>query len=108
QFEQVCFLQSNGFQDEYTSIETILAVDAAYIFESSNNNTFKELENFKTKHPTSWMFGFFGYDLKNEIEDLTTSFPNRLQFPDCHFFIPKTLIKFSKNSVEIECDSPEI
>ena len=107
QFEQVCFLQSNGYQDEFSSIEATLAVEATYIFES-DTNTFEELEKFKTKHPKQWMFGFFGYDLKNQIEDLTTSFPNPLQFPNCYFFIPKTLIKFLKNSVEIDADSPEI
>jgi para-aminobenzoate synthetase component 1 len=106
QFEQVCYLQSNGYQDEFSSIEAILAIEATYIFENKTN-TFEELEKFKTKHPKQWMFGFFGYDLKNEIEDLTTSFPNPLQFPDCYFFIPKTLLKFSKGSVEIEADLPE-
>jgi len=107
QFEQVCYLQSNGYQDEFSSIEAVLAVEAAYIFES-NTNTFENLEIFKTKHPKQWMFGFFGYDLKNEIEDLSTSFPNPLKFPDCYFFIPKTLLKFSNGTVEIEAYSPEI
>ena len=79
QFEQVCFLQSNGYQDEYSAIEAILAVDAKYTFESAYN-TFEDLELFKAKHPNEWMFGFFGYDLKNEIEGLDTSFPNLLQF----------------------------
>ncbi|MCA5003603.1 anthranilate synthase component I family protein [Sphingobacterium bovistauri] len=107
QFEQICYLQSNGYQDEYSSIEAILAVDAAYTFESTNEDTFKRLDNFKTKHPNHWMFGFFGYDLKNEIEDLKTSFPNPLKFPDCYFFVPKTIIKFSINSIEIQSDNPE-
>ena len=107
QFEQVCFLQSNGYHDEFSSIEAILAVDAQYIFESTSTETFKTLENFKTKHPNQWMFGFFGYDLKNEKEGLVTSFSNPLAFPDCYFFIPKTLIKFLKSSIEIEAPNPE-
>ncbi|MGN0002492.1 MAG: anthranilate synthase component I family protein [Sphingobacterium composti] len=107
QFEQVCFLQSNGYQDAYAAIEAILAIDAKYIFESANNNTFEELTIFKAKHPNSWMFGFFGYDLKDEIEGLITSFPNNLQFPDCYFFIPNILIKFCKGSIEIESPYPK-
>lgn len=107
QFEQVCFLQSNGYHDEFSAIEALLAVEADYIFESTSSNTFASLENFKTKHPNQWMFGFFGYDLKNEIEHLTTSFPNPLGFPDCYFFIPRVLLKFSKGFVEIEAELPE-
>ena len=107
QFEQVCFLQSNGYQDDYSSIEAILAVDAKNIFECAENDTFNALENFKTKHPNQWMFGFFGYDLKNEIEGLITSFDNPLDFPDCYFFIPKTILKFSKQKIEIESEYPK-
>ena len=106
QFEQVCYLQSNGYTDEYGSLETLLAVDATDIFESKDAHTFERLENFKARHPQKWMFGFFGYDLKNEIEDLTTSFPNPLGFPDAYFFVPQTVIKFSAQTVEITSPSP--
>ena len=106
QFEQVCYLQSNGYHDDFSSIEAILAVDAKYTFESTENDTFKALQNFKARHPNQWMFGFFGYDLKNEIEGLATSFPNPLDYPDCYFFIPKTSLKFTKSTIEIESENP--
>lgn len=108
QFEQVCYLQSNGYNDEYSAIEAILAVDEEAVFETTDKGAFAHLENFKTKHPNTWMFGFFGYDLKNEIENLVTSFPDRLGFPDCYFFIPKTLLKFSKSRVEIHAEYPQV
>lgn len=106
QFEQCCYLQSNGYKDAFSAIDSILAVDSIATFESSQN-TFESLEIFKTKHPQQWMFGFFGYDLKNEIEELHTSFPNPLKFPDCYFFIPKVLIKFCGTSIHIEADDPK-
>jgi len=107
QFEDVCFLQSNGYADEYTAIQRVLAVDALFTFESSNNNTtFENLELFKAKHPMHWMFGFFSYDLKNEIEQLETPFPNRLGFPDAYFFIPRVLITFFDTNIEIEASNP--
>src|SRR5690606_8386294 len=106
QFDQVCFLQSNGYTDTYSSIESILAVGATAVFENNTADTFQALENFKSKHPHHWMFGFFGYDLKNEIEDLSTSFPNPLGFPDTYFFIPQTILKFSAQSVEIISADP--
>lgn len=106
-FQQVSFLKSNGYQDEYSSIEAILAVDAANIFESNYSNAFEKLELFKAKHTNKWMFGFLSYDLKNEIEPLSTSFSNPLDFSDITFFIPKTIIKFYKSSIEISADEPQ-
>lgn len=109
QFEQVCFLHSNQHQDSYSTIDSLLAVDASAVFESeTTTDTFTRLENFRTKHHDKWMLGFFGYDLKNELEDLYTSFPNNLGFRDCFFFIPKVIIKICKHQVEIEADDPEL
>lgn len=107
QFEQVCYLQSNGYADDYSSIESLLAVDAQAIFTGNGEATFDKLENFKAKHPGQWMLGFFGYDLKNELEDLTTAQPDNLGFPDAYFFIPKTVLKFSDLGLEIESSNPD-
>jgi para-aminobenzoate synthetase component 1 len=47
QFAEVCYLQSNGYVDEYGAIEAILAVDAIDTFESDDSATFQKLEIFK-------------------------------------------------------------
>ena len=107
QFEEICFLQSNGYHDEFSKIDRILAVGAKDSFVSTQKNTFEELEKFRTKYPTCWMFGFFSYDLKNEIENLTSSFPNRTEFPDAYFFIPKVTFHFANSTVKIEAINPE-
>lgn len=108
QFNEVCLLQSNGYEDEYTSIESILAVEAVSYFQANSNVAFDGLEDFKAKHPNTWMFGFLSYDLKNEIEQLDTSFPNRLGFPEIAFFIPKTTIVFKDHEVEITNEDPKL
>src|SRR5690606_38920358 len=71
----VWHLQSNGYEDEYGALNAVLAVDAHDTFRSSTTQTFTQLENFRAKHAQQWMFGFFSYDLKNEIENLHTDFP---------------------------------
>lgn len=53
------------------------------------------------------MPGFFSYDLKNEIEDLTTSFPNRGEFPEAFFFVPGIVLHFCDQEVKIEAPHPE-
>ena len=106
QYQECCFLQSNGYSDEYASIDAILAVDASNTFKSTSD-TFDELEIFKAEHPNQWMFGFFAYDLKNDIENLQTKFDNPLGFSDCYFFIPKTIIQFIGSQVEIKSVDPQ-
>jgi len=107
QFDEVCQLQSHDYPDSYSKITELLAVQAKHKFVSTPDQpSFEALKNFKTEHPQSWMFGFFSYDLKNEIEDLQTSFPNRLDFPNAYFFVPSTLLQFSTHEVTIESEDP--
>lgn len=107
QFDEVCQLQSHDYPDSYSKITELLAVQAKHKFVSTpDQSSFEALKNFKTEHPQSWMFGFFSYDLKNEIEDLQTSYPNRLDFPNAYFFVPSTLLQFSTHEVTIESEDP--
>lgn len=108
QFEELCFFQSNGFHDEYSNINSMLAIQAKYTFESdAQNDTFEQLEKFRAKHPNSWMPGFLSYDLKNETENINSSFENKLGFPEAFFFVPNILLRFWDTSVEIESDDPK-
>ncbi|MDZ7807945.1 MAG: anthranilate synthase component I family protein [Gracilimonas sp.] len=40
-----------------------------------------------------WMFGYFGYDLKNHLEDLESSNESVSETPDLFFFIPELLVE---------------
>lgn len=107
QFDAVCFLESNGYHDDCTQIDSLLAVRAKDEFVSSGADTFLKLEEFRARYPDQWMPGFFSYDLKNEIEDLTTSFDDPLAFPEAYFFIPAIVLHFTAESVEIEAADPQ-
>jgi para-aminobenzoate synthetase component 1 len=41
-----------------------------------------------------WMFGYLGYDLKNDIEDLASENYEHYKLPDFYFMIPELLIEF--------------
>ena len=108
QFDEVCQLQSHDYPDRYSKITELIAVQAKHSFVSrADQDSFDALTHFKAEHPQQWMFGFFSYDLKNEIEALTTSFPNRLGFPDAYFFIPTTLLLFTDQEVTIIAEDPQ-
>ena len=52
----------------------------------------------------SWYFGYLTYDLKNDLEDITSSNPDKLGFPSLHFFSPAVLIYLKDNKVYIKSD----
>lgn len=105
-FNSVCYLDSNGFDDPYSKFDTLIAIGAKADVTANTGNAFEELQSFRESNP-EWLCGFLGYDLKNEIENLTSQNPDRLQFPDLYFFAPEHLIVIKGNEAEIISDEPQ-
>ncbi len=59
------------------------------------------------KEGNGWLFGHLGYDLKNEIEQLSSSHPDPVGFPDLYFFEPSVIIRLSEKEIKIEAGDPE-
>lgn len=66
------------------------------------------LDFFASWHqPTEWTFGIWGYELKNSIENLSSSKENPGEFPALNFFQPLCVIGIKGKSFEIiKNDSP--
>ena len=105
-FDAVCYLNSNGFKDAYSKFDTLISVGAKNELTSYAGNTFDQLETFRKQNP-GWITGFFGYDLKNEVENLSSSNPDHLHFSDLYFFVPQYLIIINGDQVEIIADDAE-
>lgn len=101
-YDTSCLLQSNGFADAYSKVEWMLAVGKIDEFTSNGVDTFEKLDAFRSRYPNNWIPGFFGYDLKNEIETLSTAFDDGLSFPDAYFFIPQTVLSFENGCLSIQ------
>jgi para-aminobenzoate synthetase component 1 len=95
QFDTLCYLDSNSFNDPYGKFDTIIAVGAKAELTASAGDAFAQLSAFRSANP-GWITGFFGYDLKNETENLQSNNPDQLDFPDLYFFAPETLISIKK------------
>jgi para-aminobenzoate synthetase component 1 len=137
-FENVCYLDSNGYQDNYGKINVFIAVGAQAVFNSedasekasddpieglndkvaelpwptkssdeSHLNTFDRLQAFVDDYPGHWIPGFLNYDLKNELESLSTSEPNRTGMPDAYFFVPTFTLLIGEYNVEIKAVHPD-
>ena len=102
QFPIFAFYDSNGYGERLQHYDWILAVDSLKTLALNNAaGAFDLLEDFKHRHENSWLFGFLSYDLKNDVEDLSSQHPNRLQSPELLFFEPRFLFRMSGNKLTI-------
>lgn len=84
--------------------DVLFAVGARRFIQLAYGNAFDQLQNL-IDESRDWLFGFLGYDLKNEVEDLHSDNPDRIGFPDLLFFVPEHIIVIKGNTVSI--GSPE-
>ncbi|BAO56762.1 anthranilate synthase component I family protein [Nonlabens marinus] len=92
------FLDSNDFdQSEYTCLCGVGAID---VLTCVAGNAFHQLERFQYEHQ-DWMFGYLGYDLKNELEPLSSHNRDILCFPDLQFFVPEIVMEINEKSITI-------
>jgi len=108
QFEHVCYLDSNGYRDNHGNINVFLAVGAHASFVSDGITTFAALQQFLDEYPNTWVPGYLGYDLKNEIEDLQSRHPNRTEFPGAYFFVPEYTLLIGQFNAEIKGRDPQL
>jgi para-aminobenzoate synthetase component I len=105
-FDVCCYLDSNNFKDNYSKFDALIAVGVKAEVTAQTGNAFKALADFKSTHH-EWMTGFLGYDLKNEIEKVSSANPDHLQFPDLYFFVPLHLIIINGDDVDIQSEDAE-
>ena len=99
-FEYCCFLNPNHWQEEYPqgSFPKILAVA-----HQKASFSFIEEKNILGK----WLFGYLGYDLKNQLEKLQSKNPAAISFPDSLCFEPLHLFIWENDAIRVSSDLPE-
>lgn len=101
QFEDVVWLDSNNYKQDHGTFKALLAVDSLTSLRTDCANAFEKLEEYQSLTP-DWLFGYLTYDLKNDVEPLTSENHDGLQFPYLYFFQPKKLFLFFESKVEIQ------
>ncbi|HFC00123.1 MAG TPA: anthranilate synthase component I family protein, partial [Phaeodactylibacter sp.] len=94
-YDVVCYLDSNEHQSKYSTYEGLLGVGAAQQImpAEQKGDSFSQIKKlYEAKK--DWLFGFLTYDLKNEIEDLSSDNYDGIHLPGFHFFQPKIVIEF--------------
>ena len=106
QFATVCLLNSNGYQqDKYSSLDWVLAVDALE-FVSATHDSFGALHKFIDAADVR-IFGFLSYDLKNQLERLSSDHSDHIGFPLMYFFKPRYIIEIRGDKVIFNRNYPE-
>ena len=101
QFREIVFLDSNDYNQKYSNYDLILAVDAFTSVETDYYNAFQDLYEYQSR-TKDWLFGYLTYDLKNDIEKLSSNNFDGLSFPDLFFFQPKKLFLLKDTTLEIQ------
>ena len=102
EFSHFSYFQSNNIVYPHGGFKELLAIGASAIFKP-NHKVFEKLNSF---HQNEWLFGYLGYDLKNQLEKLSSKHHNHTQFEDVAFFKPEMLLEFKGNHVTIHSEDP--
>lgn len=99
--EYACVLDSNNYKgDTYGAYDCIIAWGRKEIISVDNpDGAFDKLENFLNTFKKEWAFGYLGYDLKNDLEELKSSNTHWSDFPELFFFIPKHVVCFKDSKI---------
>ena len=108
-FSTFCFLDNHQYQLQPHSVECMLAAGCRSYIKASAGNALQQLQSFMNEG-NKWLFGHLGYDLKNEMETLHSSHPDKIEFPDLFFFEPTVIIRLNEQEmiIDSEEDAEEI
>lgn len=112
QFGTFCFLDNHQYQVAPHSEECLLAAGVKRRVVASAGKALLQLQEMidqskRDDQTGCWLFGHLGYDLKNEIEELSSENPGHTGFPDLFFFEPEIVIRFSEKDMIIEANDPK-
>ncbi len=104
--EYFSFFNGNEFPALHGPFTRILFVGRRSYLES-NDNSFTKLNELVDK-TEDWLYGYFCYDLKNEIESLVSNNPISIPVNHLGFYIPEIVIHIHADKITIESfDDPE-
>ena len=101
QFETVLWLDSNNYKQQYSSFDGCLAVEEFTAIKTDYLNAFEKLKEYQTI-TKDYIFGYISYDVKNDVERLSSHNFDGLDFADLYFFQPQKLFFIKGYTVEFQ------
>ena len=92
--KNICFLNSNNDSG-------LLAFGGGEMRSLQNGGAIDQLSEFLDKHKGQYVFLCLSYDLKNEIENLSSKNTDLSSFPDLVMWKPECVVDIKKNALEV-------
>ncbi len=80
--------------------EVLVAAGVADELRLPAGSAFSQLENWVQQH-ADWCFGTLAYDLKNELEKLSSGHSDGVDWPDLYFFQPEVVVGIRAGQVYV-------
>jgi para-aminobenzoate synthetase component 1 len=91
---------------DYKTYELVAGIGCKQKLHLPPGQVFTSLQSFAA---SEWIFGYLGYDCKNEIENLTSQNKGQVVTDEAVFFIPETIIEvFPNGQVCITGHNPQL
>lgn len=100
-FNICSFLDNHQYQLTNSTVECLVA--CGKIAQIATEAKFSDLDTFLQQHKGQWIFGHIAYDNKNQVEELSSTHPDAILFPDLFFFVPAIVLKLQHDQLEIIC-----
>ena len=100
EFDTVCLLDNNEAQNAFGlhDVDFAVAVGALDEVKGNGHNDWQKFKDFNDKYFESTpMFGYLGYDLKNQLEALGSNQPDGIDFAPMYFFVPQHVLLFDSH-----------
>jgi para-aminobenzoate synthetase component 1 len=101
-FSNFCFLDNHHYDFDKT-FECVAGFGSIKSLVASATNSIQQIGQFTNENP-DWIFGHLSYDLKNEIEGLSSKNEDHIGFEDFYFFVPEIVFIVSEEVVNIGAD----
>lgn len=98
QQQVACILNSHQIPAamHHEQIEYAIAVGAHKEFTGNGLTDFENLQKFLDDNKDEFIFGYLSYDLKNQVEALSSANPDGVGFDTMYFFVPEQLLLVPK------------
>ncbi len=105
-FEQCCYYDHNSYQGyRHKSYDVLAAAGMeSELVSTEEEGAFDKLKNYCSEKK-DWLFGHLSYDLKNDVEHLTSANFDGIGFPPLQFFQPTYVFEIKGNWVTIHSKS---
>ena len=92
--------KESNLPKDYINYDVLAGVGKKAIF-ISNNDSFEKLNKLHAQKK-DWLFGYLSYDLKNEIEELSSNNTDNFNTDNLTFFVPEYVILLNNDKLEIQ------